>query len=210
MIPLLWRRNPLCTQLLSYNPSWQCGKRGTGENVEAQILIGFKWHVRPIKKISFQKIKENWMKYFPPKDTLHLLLPPANHALSCTHCHHVSFRRGDTRAVLASLKLRIFLLYFPKWMYQLNQLVNWKLLCCEPTQAFCVVNGMMQIADKLDKTGHFTVVSCRGMEPKQAASSVLSQRATAAHPPHDTTSFRGALPSFLLLGKKKKILQWFF
>lgn len=26
------------------------------------------------------------MKYFPPKDTLHLLLPPANHALSCTRC----------------------------------------------------------------------------------------------------------------------------
>lgn len=78
---------------------------------------------------------------------------PANHTLPHAHSGRASLLvEGDIHAVLASLRTRIFLVYFPKWMYQFNQLINWKLLRCEPAWALCVDNWVMQIADKLDKT----------------------------------------------------------
>lgn len=106
--------------------------------------------------------KQNLLWEYPRKNewnnslqryVVFLSLPPANHTLSYAHSGSVSLLvEGDIHAVLASLKMRIFLVYFPKWMYQFNQLINWKLLRCEPTQALCVDNWVMQIADKLDKT----------------------------------------------------------
>lgn len=54
------------------------------------------------------------MKHFPPKDTLHLLLPPANHALSCTRCHHVSFRRGGYLCSASFSQTENILTLFPK------------------------------------------------------------------------------------------------
>lgn len=54
---------------------------------------------------------------------------------------------------------------FPKVNVSIELTHQLEITVHEPTSAFSVVNWMMHIADKLDKTGHFTVVSCKVIEP---------------------------------------------
>lgn len=110
--------------------TWEKGKGWKHRFLLASNRI---WPIKETKSPSKRSRKNEWndsvQKIYCLSFFSLLLIMPC-----LVRSHHLSFQWGRYSCSVASLKLRIFLLYFPKWMYQLNQLVNWKLLCVSQPQ----------------------------------------------------------------------------